>query len=194
MSTSLPQIVLVRHGETEWSASGRHTSVTDLPLTGRGAADANRLGAELLERRFALVLTSPLARARETCERAGFGTAAENAPDLVEFRYGDYEGLTTAEIRRERPGWNVFRDGCPGGESPQDVAARADRVVARLREAEGDALVFSHAHFLRALAARWLGLDIEAAELLALTTASVSILGYDHALDEPVIRLWNKTV
>jgi probable phosphoglycerate mutase len=194
MDTTLPQIVLVRHGETEWSASGRHTSVTDLPLTGRGAADANRLGAELRGRPFVLVLTSPLARARETCERAGFGDEAATDPDLVEFRYGDYEGLTTAEIWRERPGWNVFRDGCPGGESPQDVAERADRVVARLREAEGDALVFSHAHFLRALAARWLGLEIEAAELLALTTASISILGYDHSLDEPVIRLWNKTV
>jgi probable phosphoglycerate mutase len=194
MDTTLPQIVLVRHGETEWSASGRHTSVTDLPLTGRGAADANRLGAELRGRPFVLVLTSPLARARETCERAGFGDEAATDPDLVEFRYGDYEGLTTAEIRRKRAGWNVFRDGCPGGESPRDVADRADRVVARLREAEGDALVFSHAHFLRALAARWLGLKVEAAELLALSTASISILGYDHELDEPVIRLWNKPV
>ncbi|MDG3005258.1 histidine phosphatase family protein [Paludisphaera mucosa] len=191
MSERLPRIVLVRHGETEWSATGRHTSLTDVALTERGEADARRLAAGLQGREFALVLTSPLLRARRTCELAGFGDAAVVDPDLVEFRYGAYEGLTTAEIRRRRPGWDVFRDGCPEGDSPQDVAARTDRVVGRLREAGGDVLVFAHGHILRGLAVRWVGLEIHAASRLALTTASVSILSFDHDCGEPNIRVWN---
>ena len=191
MSRDLPQIVLVRHGETEWSASGRHTSVTDLPLTESGEANARRLGEGLRGRAFALVLTSPLRRARRTCELAGFGDVAEDEPDLIEFRYGDYEGLTTAEIRLQRPDWRLYRDGCPGGDSIEDVSARVDRIVSRLRRCPGDALIFSHAHILRCLAVRWADLPLGAAGALTLTTASVSILGHEHGPDEPVIRLWN---
>ncbi|WP_165226654.1 histidine phosphatase family protein [Aquisphaera insulae] len=192
MST-MPRIYLLRHGETQWSASGRHTSDSDIPLTPRGEDEARALGALARTWRCATVLTSPLLRARRTCELAGFGEAAEVVPDLVEFRYGVYEGRTTAEIREQHPNWNVFRDGCPGGESVRDVTTRADRVVSRLREAPCDVLVFSHAHFLRALAVRWLGLDLAVAAQLVLSTASVSILGHDHGPDEPAILLWNDT-
>ena len=187
----LPQILLVRHGETTWSASGRHTSSTDVPLTERGEDAARFLGVQLVRWDYDLVLSSPLLRARRTCDLAGFGELAEDDPDLVEFQYGDYEGLTTAEIRRGRPDWEIFRDGCPGGESVDEVSARADRLIGRLRAVAGDVLVFSHAHFLRCLAVRWVGLDGSAARLLTLETASVGILGYNHGLDEPVLRLWN---
>jgi broad specificity phosphatase PhoE len=189
---ALPVAVLARHGETEWSLNGRHTGRTDLPLTARGEEAARRLGERLRDRRFSHVFTSPLQRARRTCALAGFELVAEVDPDLVEWDYGKYEGLRTAEIQAERPGWQVFRDGCPGGESPSDIAARADRVVARVRAAGGDVLVFSSAHFLRMFAARWLGLPPTAGALLILGTASLSVLGYDHDRTEPVIRLWNE--
>jgi broad specificity phosphatase PhoE len=189
---ALPVAVLARHGETEWSLNGRHTGRTDLPLTARGEEAARRLGERLRDRRFSHVFTSPLQRARRTCALAGFELVAEVDPDLVEWDYGKYEGLRTAEIQAERPGWQVFRDGCPGGESPSDIAARADRVVARVRAAGGDVLVFSSAHFLRMFTARWLGLPPTAGALLILGTASLSVLGYDHDRTESVIRLWNE--
>src|SRR5437588_4111641 len=160
MSQALPAIYLARHGETAWSVSGQHTGLTDIPLTERGERNARRLGERLRGLTFAHVLTSPLQRAKRTCELAGFGAAARTDPDLVEWNYGDYEGRKTADIRQERPDWYLFRDGCPGGESPADVGARADRVVARLRAMEGDVLLFSSGHFLRVLAARWCGLDV----------------------------------
>ena len=159
MSEALPVICLARHGETAWSLSGQHTGRTDLPLTERGERNARALGERLRGLTFAKVYTSPLQRAARTCELAGFGSAAEIASDLVEWDYGQYEGRRTTEIRAERPNWQQFRDGCPGGESPDQVGARADRVVGRVRAVKGDVLVFSSGHFLRVLAARWLGLD-----------------------------------
>jgi len=195
MSTArdaLPVVVLARHGETEWSKSGQHTGLTDLPLTARGESDARSLGERLRECRFTRVFTSPLQRASRTCELAGFGAVATIDADLVEWNYGDYEGRRTAEIRAERPGWTIFGNGAPGGESPDEVAARADRVVARVRAIDADVLLFSSAHFLRVLAARWLGLPPSAGALLLLGTASVSVLGYDHDRTEPAVRLWNE--
>jgi len=189
---ALPTLVLARHGETAWSRSGRHTGRTDLALTARGEADARRLGERLRGRRFARVFTSPLQRARRTCELAGFGPTAELDPDLVEWDYGAYEGRRTRELRAERPDWVIFRDGAPGGESPDHVASRADRVIARVRGIDADVLLFSSAHFLRVLAARWLGLAPSAGMLLVLETASLSVLGYDHDRTEPAIRLWNE--
>lgn len=191
MKESLPKIYLARHGETEWSLSGQHTGVTDIPLTQRGEQNARSLGERMRGTSFAKVLTSPLQRARRTCELAGFGANADIDPDLVEWNYGDYEGIRTADIRKERPEWFLFRDGCPEGESPEAVGARADRVIARLREIGGDVLVFSHGHFLRVLGARWLGKPAADGRLLLLTTASLSILGYEHNREEPVLRLWN---
>lgn len=191
MSEALPKIYLARHGETEWSLSGQHTGATDIPLTQNGERNARNLGERLRGTPFAKVLTSPLQRARRTCELAGFGAHAEVDPDLVEWNYGDYEGKRTADIRKERPDWFLFRDGCPGGESPDAIAARADRVVARLRNLNADVIVFSHGHFLRVLGARWLGLSAADGRLLLLTTASLSILGYEHNRNEPVLRLWN---
>jgi probable phosphoglycerate mutase len=191
MSDKLPRIYLARHGETEWSLSGQHTGRTDIPLTERGERNARSLGQRLHGGHFARVLTSPLQRARRTCELAGFGAQAEIDSDLVEWDYGDYEGQLTAEIRKERPDWYLFRDGCPGGEMPDAIGARADRLIARLRGFGGDVLLFSHGHFLRVLGARWLGQPAAAARYLLLTTASLSILGYEHNLDEPVLRLWN---
>jgi probable phosphoglycerate mutase len=191
MSSSLPLLYLARHGETAWSLSGQHTGRTDLPLTERGEGNARRLGERLRGLTFARVFTSPLQRAARTCELAGFGAAATTDPELVEWDYGDYEGRRTADIQRDRPGWQLFRDGCPGGESVADVAARADRVLARLRAVDGDVLVFSSGHFLRVLAARWLGLEPGAGRYFLLSTATLSTLGYDHNKDEPVIRLWN---
>ena len=188
---SLPNVYLARHGETEWSLSGQHTGRTDLPLTPRGEENARRLGRRLAGRAFAKVLASPLRRAMRTCELAGYAGVTEVEPDLVEWDYGRFEGLRSAEIHATSPGWSVFRDGGPGGESPADVAARADRVVQKLRAVEGDVLVFSSGHFLRALAARWLGCEVTVGRFLALDTASLSILGYEHHLDDPVIRLWN---
>jgi probable phosphoglycerate mutase len=189
----LPVIYLARHGETAWSVTGQHTGLTDLPLTERGERNALRLGQRLAGSVFAKVLTSPLQRAFRTCELAGFGAVAEVDPDLVEWNYGDYEGLRTAEIHAVRPGWQLFRDGCPNGESPQDVGARADRVVSRVRAFKGDVLIFSSGHFLRVLAARWLGLEPFAGKFFMLDTASVSALSYEHDLSSPAIRFWNDT-
>lgn len=191
MSDRFPKIYLARHGETEWSLSGQHTGVTDIPLTPNGERNARNLGERLKGDRFTKVLTSPLQRAKRTCELAGFAAQAETGGDLVEWNYGDYEGRRTADIRKERPDWFLFRDGCPGGESLDAVAARADRVIARLRAVNGDVLLFSHGHFLRVLGARWLGKPATDGRLLLLTTASLSILGYEHNVEEPVLRLWN---
>jgi len=187
-------IYLARHGETAWSRTGQHTGLTDLPLTEQGERNARRLGERLKGLTFAKVFTSPLRRAMRTCELAGFGPVAEIDPDLVEWDYGEYEGRTTAEIRAERPDWNLFRDGCPGGESPQQVAARADRVAQRLRAATGDVLLFSSRHFLQALAVRWVGVEpIAIAESYMLDTSSLSALGYKESLSQPAVRLWNET-
>ena len=191
MSETLPVVHLARHGETAWSLSGQHTGLTDLPLTERGERNARRLGERLAGMRFAKVLTSPLQRAARTCELAGFGGLAAADPDLVEWNYGEYEGRRTSEIRAGRPDWQLFRDGCPGGESPHQVGARADRVIARVRAVRGDVLIFSSGHFLRVLAARWLGLDAAAGRHFLLGTASLSALGYEHDAQEPVIRLWD---
>jgi probable phosphoglycerate mutase len=191
MNSTLPSIYLARHGETAWSCTGQHTGLTDLPLTGRGERNAQRLGQRLAGLSFAKVLTSPLQRARRTCELAGFGSSVEVDPQLVEWNYGDYEGLQTAEIHEKRPGWRLFRDGCPGGESPAQVAARADAVVGRLRAVSDDALVFSSGHFLRMLATRWLGLEPGIGACLVLSTASASVLGYENSLSQPAVTLWN---
>jgi broad specificity phosphatase PhoE len=193
MSEALPVIYLARHGETAWSLSGRHTGRTDLPLTERGERNARALGERLRGLEFAKVLTSPLRRAVRTCELAGFGSMAEIDSDLVEWDYGQYEGRRTAEIHAERPDWQLFRDGCPGGESPDQVGARADRLVGRVRAIKGEVLVFSSGHFLRVLAARWLGLDAAGGRYLLLSTASLSALSYEHNLAQPAIRLWNET-
>jgi probable phosphoglycerate mutase len=193
MSELLSVVYLARHGETAWSLSGQHTGRTDLPLTERGERNARALGERLRGLTFAKVYTSPLQRALRTCELAGFGSAAEIDPDLVEWDYGQYEGRCTVEIHAERPDWQLFRDGCPGGESPGQIGARADRVVGRMRAVKGDVLVFSSGHFLRVLAARWLGLDAAGGRYLLLSTASLSALGYEHNLAEPAIRLWNET-
>ncbi len=191
MSHQLPEIHLVRHGETAWTLSRQHTGLTDIPLTEIGESVALRLGELLRGMSFARVVTSPLQRAKRTCDLAGFGEIAEIDPDLVEWNYGDYEGITTAEIRERRPDWQLFRDGCPGGESVAEVGDRADRVIARQRGLVGDALIFSSGHFLRVLAARWVGLDASCGRLLLLGTSTMSILGYEHSRSEPVIRLWN---
>jgi broad specificity phosphatase PhoE len=193
MSESLPVIYLARHGETAWSLSGQHTGLTDLPLTERGERNARALGERLKGLNFAKVFTSPLQRARRTCELAGFAAAAEVDRDLLEWNYGQYEGRRTAEIHAERPDWQLFRDGCPGGESPDQVGARADRVVGRVRAVEGDVLLFSSGHFLRVLAARWLGLEPGDGRFFLLSTASLSALGYEHNRSQPVIRLWDDT-
>jgi broad specificity phosphatase PhoE len=189
-----PQVVyLARHGETAWSLSGQHTGLTDLPLTKRGECNARRLGERLKRLEFARVYTSPLQRAKRTCELAGFGARAEVDPDLVEWNYGEYEGLSTADIRAKRPDWELFRDGFPGGESFDQIAARADRVVERARSLDDAVLLFSSGHFLRVLAARWLGLEPQGARYFLLSTASLSTLTYEHGPSEPVIGLWNDT-
>jgi len=193
MSENLFAIYLARHGETAWSLSGQHTGLTDLPLTERGEANARQLGKRLAGLTFAKVFTSPLQRAARTCELAGFGAVAEKDRDLVEWDYGKYEGLRTAEIRAEAPDWQLFRDGCPGGETPAQVGARADRVLARARAAKGDVLRFSSGHFLRMFAARFLELEPAGGRLFTLSTASVSILGFENTLSQPVVRLWNDT-
>lgn len=193
MSDSLPKVHVARHGETSWTVSGQRTGLLDLPLIERGERDARRLGERLRGLAFARVFTSPLQRASRTCALAGYGDVAVVDPDLVEWDYGDYEGRRTSEIVVERPGWQLFRDGCPGGESPADVAARADRVVARVRTLDADVLLFSSADFLRVLAARWLGLPPAAGAWFVLGTASLGVLGYDHDRTEPAVRLWNDT-
>jgi probable phosphoglycerate mutase len=184
---------LARHGETDWSRTGRHTGLTDLPLTELGERNSRRLGERLKGMTFAKVFASPLRRAMRTCELAGFGPRAEIDPDLVEWDYGEYEGRTTAEIRAERPDWSLFRDGCQGGESPSQVAARAARVAHRLRMATGDVLLFSSRHFIQALATHWIGADPAAiAESLMLSESSLSALGYKDSLSEPAVLLWNE--
>jgi len=191
MSEILPVIYLARHGETAWSVTGQHTGVTDLALTDRGERNAVRLGERLAGLVFTKVLTSPLQRAARTCELAGFGAVTEVDRDLMEWNYGDYEGLRTVEIRAKRPDWHLFRDGCPNGESPEQIGIRADRVVSRVRAIKGNVLVFSSGHFLRVFAARWLGLEPAAGKFLMLDTASLSALSYEHDLSQPAIRFWN---
>jgi broad specificity phosphatase PhoE len=193
LSESLPAVYLARHGETEWSLSGQHTGLTDLPLTERGERNARRLGERLKGLSFPKVFTSPLQRARRTCELAGFGDRADIDPDLVEWNYGEYEGKRTQEIHAKRPDWQLFRDGCPGGESPQQIGARADRVIKRIRTIRGNVLIFSSGHILRVLTARWLGLEPVGGQYFLLSTASLSALGYEHKLSQPVIQLWNDT-
>ena len=193
MAEALPVVYLARHGETAWSLSGQHTGRTDLPLTEGGERNARALGARLRGLVFAKTFTSPLQRAVRTCELAGFGNGAELDPDLMEWDYGQYEGRRTAEILEERPDWQLFRDGCPGGETPAEIGARADRVVSRVRAVHGDALLFSSGHILRVLAARWLGLEAAGGRSFVLGTAALCILGYEHNLGEPAVRLWNDT-
>jgi broad specificity phosphatase PhoE len=193
MSEVLPIVYLARHGETAWTLSGQHTGLTDLPLTELGERNARRLEERLRGLSLAKVFTSPLQRATRTCELAGFGAVAEIDRDLLEWNYGEYEGRLTADIQTERPDWQLFRDGCPGGESPNEVGTPADRVVKRVRAVEGDVLVFSSAHFLRVFAARWLGLEVAFGRYFVLSTASVSALGYEHNLSKSVIRLWDDT-
>jgi len=192
-SEILPVIYLARHGETAWSVTGQHTGLIDLPLTERGERNALRLRKRLAGLVFAKVLTSPLQRAVRTCELAGFGAGAEVDRDLVEWNYGDYEGLRTAEIHAKRPDWQLFRDGCPNGESPEQIGARADRVVSRVRAIKGNVLIFSSGHFLRVFAARWLGLEASAGKFFMLNTASLGALSYEHDLSQPAIRFWNDT-
>lgn len=186
------QVYLARHGETAWSISGQHTGLTDLPLTKRGEQSARQLGDVLKHFDFARVFTSPLQRAQRTCELAGFAATAEILDDLVEWDYGEYEGLRTIEIRARHPGWQMFRDGFPGGESFDQIAARADRVVQRVRSVDGAVLLFSSGHFLRVLAARWLGLQPQSARYFLLDTASLSSLTYQHP-SQPAIGFWNDT-
>jgi broad specificity phosphatase PhoE len=193
VSGALPVVSLARHGQTAWSLSGQHTGLTDLPLTEAGEREARELGARLAGLSFARVFTSPLVRARRTCELAGFGAVAVDDTDLLEWNYGAYEGRTSAQIHAERPDWELFRDGCPAGESPAQVAARADRVVARARLIEGNVLIFSSGHILRMIGARWVGLAPEEGKCLLLSTASLSELGFEHDPSDPVIRLWNDT-
>ncbi len=180
---------LIRHGETQWSLSGAHTGRTDLPLTAAGEQKAWGVRAKLEGCSFALVLTSPMQRARRTCEIAGYGDVAQIEPNLLEWNYGDYEGRTTAEIQRERPGWSLFRDGVPNGESIAQVADRARAVIERALSVDGDVAMFAHGHILRIMAACWLGLPPEDARLFALSTASVSTLGYEH--ETRVLTRWN---
>jgi broad specificity phosphatase PhoE len=192
MSQTFPIVYLARHGETAWTITGQHTGRTDLPLTERGADMARRLGERLNGSAYAKVFTSPCLRAVQTCNLAGFGAVAEVDRDLVEWDYGEYEGRLSVDILTERPGWLLFRDGCPGGESPDDVAVRADRVVERVRRVGADVLLFSSGHFLRMLAARWIGAEPIVGRSLMLSTASLSSLSHEHSAD-PAIRLWNDT-
>jgi broad specificity phosphatase PhoE len=184
-----PEVVLVRHGETEWSRTGKHTGRTDIPLTDAGRRQAESLRAGLASRSFAHVFASPLGRAIETCRLAGLGDAAELRDELLEWDYGEYEGISTPEIRESRPGWWLWRDGCPGGESAADVGSRVDPLVENLRVLDGDAALFAHGHVLRVVTARWLGLGPEAGALFALDTGTLSVLGWER--DVAVIRLWN---
>jgi broad specificity phosphatase PhoE len=192
MSVALPEVYVARHGNTAWTLTGQHTGLTDLPLTPNGESNARRLGERLKGMTFAKVFTSPLQRAARTCELAGFEEVAETDHDLVEWNYGEYEGLRRDEILRTHPDWQLFRDGAPGGESPSEIGERADRVVARVRAVEGNVLLFSSGHFIRVLAARWLALGPgSAGKYFLLSPASLSALSYEHNLSQPVIRLWN---
>jgi broad specificity phosphatase PhoE len=192
MSSALPKLYLARHGDTAWTDSHQHTGRTDLPLNERGEEHARQLGQRLRGFSFARVFTSPLQRASKTCELAGFGAGAEVALDLIEWDYGRYEGKITSEVVKERPGWELYRDGCPGGEAPQDVAARADRFIARARGIGGEVLAFSSGHIIRMIAARWLGLQPAAGRVFFCDPASVGVLGFEHdSRDQPILRLWN---
>jgi len=195
VSTPLPDVYLVRHGETEWSLSGQHTGLTDLPLTASGEEQARRLRNRLNSVNFAKVFSSPLQRATRTAELSGYGAIAELDRDLTEWNYGDYEGKKRDWILAGRPGWLIFRDGCPNGESPADVGIRADRVISRICQVDGNVLVFSSGHILRVLMARWLGLEPSGGRYFRLGTAALSILGFDHGKrDEPVLRLLNESL
>jgi broad specificity phosphatase PhoE len=188
----LNHVYFIRHGETAWSLSGQHTSRTELTLTEKGEADARKLAPRLASVQFSRVLTSPRQRARRTCELAGLGGAVEIEPDLAEWDYGDYEGLRSSEIFARRPAWNLFEDGCPNGEMPAEVSARADALLGRLRGMEGNVAIFSHGHFGRVLGVRWINLPVGAGPRFALSTASLSIFGFEHHHSaEPVIGLWN---
>jgi probable phosphoglycerate mutase len=189
----LPTIYLVRHGATAWSVSGQHTGRTDLPLNKDGEENARRIRERLRGQQFEHVWSSPLQRALNTCRLAGFGDHVEIDPDLLEWNYGDYEGKTSAEIRKHRPDWHLFRDGCPGGESVPEAMARADRFVAKLGNVNDRGLVFSSGHILRTIGARWCELEPAVGARLYLSTGSISVLGYDHARDEPVLCFWNDT-
>lgn len=191
MSGAFPNLYLVRHGETSWSISGQHTGRTDIPLTEQGEHDALALSARLRGLSLAKVLSSPLQRAWRTGELAGFGERMEPDADLMEWDYGAYEGRRTTDIRAEHPGWRLFEDGCPGGEALVEVSMRAERIITRVRALEGDVLVFAHRDMLRILIARWIALPALEGRRLHLATASLSVLGYDHDLDEPVIRVLN---
>jgi probable phosphoglycerate mutase len=193
LAINLPTVYLARHGETAWTVSGQHTGLTDLPLTQRGECNARNLGERFKALPFRRVFASPLQRASRTCELAGFGKQADVDRDLVEWNYGDYEGFRTADIRVIRPDWDMFRDGFPGGESLEQISARADRVVRKVRSMNGPVLLFSSGHFLRVLAARWLDLNPEAARYFLLSTASLSMLTYEHTLARPAIGFWNDT-
>lgn len=193
MSEALPIVYLARHGETAWAVTGQHTGLTDLPLTARGERNARSLKERLRGLRVAKVFTSPLQRVTRTCELAGFGDQAEIDRDLVEWNYGEYEGRRTVDIHTERPDWQLFHDGCPGGELPDDIGLRADRVVQRLREIDGDVLVFSSGHFLRVFVTRWLGLEVALGRFFMLSTASLSAVSYEHKLSQPAIRFWDDT-
>jgi broad specificity phosphatase PhoE len=184
-------IVLVRHGETEWSASGQHTSRTDLPLVEAGREQARALAPALRDRTFARVLSSPLKRARETCELIGFGKVVELRDELHEWDYGDYEGLTTPQIKDKRPDWDLWQDGCPGGESPDQVSSRADRVLSSLQGVDGQVLVFAHGHFLRVLSARWLEMPVSAGARLMLSAGALCVLG--HERETRALERWNET-
>jgi probable phosphoglycerate mutase len=184
-------VFAIRHGETAWSLSGQHTGTTDIPLTDNGRRLAERLRPALAGETFALVLTSPRQRARETCRLAGFGERAMTEPDLAEWDYGKYEGLTAEQIRETAPGWLVFRDGCPGGEAPGEVAMRVDRVIARARAVEGDVALFAHGHVLRVLVARWLGLGPDAGRHFLLDTGTLSVLDYYRG-SIPAVKVWNR--
>jgi probable phosphoglycerate mutase len=195
MPADLPRLFLARHGDTAWTDSRQRTGRTDLPLNERGVERASQIGERLQRFTFAGVFTSPLQRASKTCELAGFGEVAGVDPDLVEWDYGRFEGKLTRDILKEWPGWEMFRDGCPEGESPQAVAARADRFISRARAIQGDVLAFSSAHIIRMIAARWLGLPPEAGRLFFCRPASVGVLGFEHnSLEEPIIALWNYVI
>jgi broad specificity phosphatase PhoE len=192
MAAPAQQVFIVRHGETEWSLSGQHTGTTDIPLTEHGRQVARLLRPILAKESFALALTSPLQRAQETCRLTGFGDVATVEPDLVEWNYGRYEGLTPAQIHATAPGWLIFRDGCPGGEQPDEIGARVDRVIAKVRAVEGNVALFAHGHVFRVLAVRWLGLPASAGQHFLLDTATMTILSYYRSI--PAIKQWNAPV
>ncbi len=186
------RIFVMRHGETAWSLSGQHTGLTDLPLTARGEAEARALGERLGGLQFSKVLSSPLQRAKHTCELANLGQLAQVEADLVEWNNGDYEGVTTPQILETRPGWDQFRDGCPRGEMPNQISERADRIIRSLHGMQGNVAIFTHGHFARALAARWIRLPVEHATHFVLSTAAIGILSHQHNPPHlPVIELWN---